>query len=85
MYLFIIINLRIHINCYHSHSKAFSCKENREFHSCKSDGENGNDSKKNGIGSPFRSMLFVDQLWIIQVIFLFLSYFAVLRYDRLQI
>ena len=56
----------------------------RKFHRC--DTEDDIAARTRGVKpvSPFRSILFVDQLWIFQMVFLMVSYFIVRRYDRLK-
>ena len=63
-------------------SDLFTC-EDRNYHHCESASDSESGGRKSRPPSPFRSILFVDQLWLMQSAFLFFAYLAVLRYDRL--
>ena len=58
--------------------------EDRNFHRCDTEDDQLQNGRKVKPTSPFRSILFVDQLWIFQAIFLFIAYFLIKRYDKIK-
>ena len=65
-----------------SSSDLFSC-DDRNYHHCESDSDPDAKKRDSRPESPFRTILYVDQLWMMQAVFLIVAYLAVLRYDKL--
>jgi len=64
-----------------STSDLWQCPD-RNFHACNmADDDDDSRRKAKNMESPFRSLIFVDSLWIYQIVFLVISYFVLLKYD----
>lgn len=65
-------------------SDTWACPD-RNFHACNMDSDDEESRRKaKNMESPFRSLIFVDSLWIYQIVFLVFAYLVLLRHDSRQ-